>query len=170
MFHFWKSDIEKKLLALGHQDSIAYYKQQLRQKKISKAVYMQYLQDLLAEQKSKLSNIGNVNVATRQSFADDEILIPLNVSKIQQPEYDIDFIKNKIAFDFKNNQRLYANEIRFLFDFFKTEFSEFLSDQNKTVAKHDHPADFWVNLICGDYTPQNAPIVFQAFQYLLLKK
>lgn len=170
MFHFWKSDTEKKLLALGHRDIVAYYRQQLRQKKISKAGYIQSLQDLLAEQKNKLANINNVNVATRQSFIDDDILIALNVSKIQQPEYDIDFIKNKIAFNFKNNNRLYTNEIRFLFDIFKTEFGELLSGQNNIVHEHDHPDGFWIDLICGDYTSQNAPEVFHAFQALLQKK
>lgn len=112
MFSFFKSAIEKDLIQLGFGELVRQYKQKLKNKEFTKQQFYAALKELHNKHQSKLSNIKNVNVATRQTFDDDEILVPLNLQNIQQEFIDYDYLYSTLLFEFNNNNRIHTKALQ----------------------------------------------------------
>ncbi len=164
IFDLFLSSTEKKLLKLGYGDIVKNYKKQLKNKTLDKKLYQELLEQLLTKNEHKLFHLDNVNVATRQNFQDFDVLPALNVSKITIPEYDLDFVKSKIYFNFKNNQQIIKGDIEFLFEQFKKEFHYHTFD---SVTSNELPISENINYISEDYTSENKEKVFSAFITIL---
>lgn len=111
MFLFFKSTLEKNLIKLGFTDSVNQYKQKLKNKELTKKEYNNALQSLYNAHQVQLKNIKNVNVATRQTFDDDELLVPLNLQNIKQEFIDYDFIYSSLLFEYNNNKRIHTKAL-----------------------------------------------------------
>lgn len=92
----------KQLKKLGHTAQLAQYQAQRNNNQLNKVEYRSKIENLWLQQQNNWHHRDNVNVATRQSFTTNETLVPLNLEQIQTEVYDIDFIKNKLFFDYKN--------------------------------------------------------------------
>ena len=99
MFFVRKNSTEKKLIELGYDWIVKNYRKQLKNKKFNKAEWQKALDNFYQSVAHKKEGKNNVNVAVRQTFDDNEVLPALNVSQITLPEYDVDFLKNKIYHD-----------------------------------------------------------------------
>lgn len=170
MLGFWKSKIERKLLKLGHTESIAQYRKQLKAKEISKHDFNRLLTSLWEQQKAKWEQRENVNVATRQSFIDDDTLVPLNLHQIQTIVYDFDFIKNKIFFEYKNTGSIPHSLVDSLFEEVKKDplFKEILTTDFKHTEELS--TEQCIQQITDPYHEENRIHVFQAFLELEQKK
>lgn len=124
MFSFFKSSVEKDLIKLGFNQLIKGYKQKVRSKEWTKQQYTDALKSVHKKHLSELQNIGNVNVATRQSFDDDELLTPLNLQNIQQEYIDIDYLYSSILFDYNTNKRIHAKALSQLEQVLKERFPD----------------------------------------------
>src|SRR5690606_32503778 len=98
----------------------------------------------------------------RQTFDDDEVLPALNVSKITLPEYEVDFIKNKIYHDYKNTGKLVVSDIDFLYRIFQKDFSEIKSQTDFSIKD----AMQAIELITDDYQPKKVALIYAAFEFL----
>lgn len=164
IFDLFLSPTEKKLLRLGYRDVVKNYKLQLKNKKIDKKKYNELLEQILAKNEYKLANVDNVNVATRQNFQDYDVLPALNVSKITIPEYDLDFVKSKIYFNFKNNQQIIRGDIEFLLEQFKKEFFHYSFEG---VLPNENSISENIHLITEEYTPDKKELIYSAFVSIL---
>lgn len=111
MFSFFKSSKEKKLEKLGFQSLIHSYKEKLRNKEWTRKEYNQAVDQLFDEKKTAIDNVENINVATRQSFDDDEVMVPLNLQNIQLEYIDYDFVYNSLLFEYKNKKRIHQKAL-----------------------------------------------------------
>lgn len=111
MFLFFKSTLEKNLIKLGLANSVNQYKQKLKNKELTKKEYNNALQSLFNAHQTQLKNIKNVNVATRQTFDDDALLVPLNLQNIKQEFIDYDFIYSSLLFEYNNNKRIHTKAL-----------------------------------------------------------
>jgi len=89
VFSFFKSDKEKKLEKIGYKSLIQSYKQKASNKEWTRSEYRQAMNLLYKEKKTAVDNAENVNIATRQSFKEDEVMVPLNLQNIQQESVDL---------------------------------------------------------------------------------
>ncbi|HLV47126.1 MAG TPA: hypothetical protein VKY32_08825, partial [Flavobacterium sp.] len=97
-----------------------------------------------------------------QTFDDDEVLPALNVTKISLPEYDIDFIKNKIFHDYKNSEKLVLSDIDFLYRIFQKDFSE-IEPQTDVSIKDTAQA---IDIITDEYDKEKAALIHAVFAFL----
>ena len=124
MFSFFKNSIEKDLLKLGYDRLITGYKQKLKNKEITKQQYHNLLNNLHKKHQSTLSNLTNVNVATRQSFNDNEVMVPLNLQNIQQEYIDVDFLYSSLLFEYTNHNRINHKALNELLTLLNTKFPD----------------------------------------------
>ena len=108
MFSFFKSSIEKDLIKLGFEELVQGYKQKVKTNEWTKLQYNEALKSLHTKHKNQISNIGNVNVATRQSFDVDDSVVPLNLQNIQQEFIDYDYIYSTLLFEYNSNNRIHT--------------------------------------------------------------
>lgn len=111
MLSFFKSNKEKKLEKLGYQSLIQSYKEKVRSKEWTKNKYSQAIDNLYDEKKAAIDNAENINVATRQSFNEDEVMVPLNLQNIQQEYIDYDFIYSSLIFEYNNYGRVHTKAL-----------------------------------------------------------
>ncbi|MDO5636144.1 MAG: hypothetical protein Q4G18_02705 [Myroides sp.] len=119
MFSFFKSSIEKDLIKLGFEELVKGYRQKVRSSEWTKQKYNDALKTLHSKNKNQINNIGNVNVATRQSFDVDDSVVPLNLQNIQQEFIDYDYIYSTLLFEYNSNNRIHTkalNELSLLLD------------------------------------------------------
>lgn len=162
MFFIRKNSIEKKLIELGYIEVVKNYRKQLKNKQLNKVEWQKALDDFYQSVAQKKEGKQNVNVAVRQTFDDDEVLPALNVSKISLPEYDIDFIKNKIFHDYKNSEKLILSDIDFLYRIFQKDFSE-IEPQTDVSIKDTAQA---IDIITDEYDKEKAALIHAAFAFL----
>lgn len=124
MFSFFKSTLEKDLIKLGFGKLIEGYKQKVRSKEWSGRQYKEALKEFHAQHLGELRNSGNVNVATRQSFDDDELMVPLNLQNIQQEFIDIDYLYSSLLFEYHNHKRIHTKALHELEKLLKERFPE----------------------------------------------
>ena len=103
MFSFFKSSIEKDLIKLGFEELVKGYRQKVKSNEWTKQQFNDALKNL--HDKNQINNIGNVNVATRQSFDVDDSIAPLNLQNIQQEFIDYDYIYSTLLFEYNSNKR-----------------------------------------------------------------
>lgn len=111
MFSFFKSDKEKKLEKLGYQSLIQSYKQKVSNKEWTRNEYRQAMNQLYKEKKTAADNAENVNVATCQSFKEDEVMVPLNLQNILQESVDYNFIYSSLIFEYSNYKRVHPKAL-----------------------------------------------------------
>lgn len=111
MFSFFKSSIEKDLIKLGFEELVKGYRQKVKSSEWSKLQYNDALKSLHTKHKNQLNNIGNVNVATRQSFDVDDSVVPLNLQNIQQEFIDYDYIYSTLLFEYNSNNRIHTKAL-----------------------------------------------------------
>lgn len=124
MFSFFKSSKEKQLEKLGYQTLIESYRKKVKDKQWSKQEFQQALNTLFEEKKTVLANASNINVSTRQSFDDDEIMVPLNLQNIQQEYIDYDYIYSSLLFEFNTHKRIHAKALNELTQFLEERFPD----------------------------------------------
>lgn len=124
MFSFFKSAKEKQLEKLGYQSLIESYRKKVKDKQWSKQEFQQALNALYEDKKTVLANATNVNVSTRQSFDDDEIMVPLNLQNIQQEYIDYDYIYSSLLFEFNAHKRIHAKALNELTQFLDEHFPD----------------------------------------------
>ncbi len=161
MLFFKKNSTEKKLINLGYDWIVKSYRKQLKNKQLSKDEWQIALEKFYASVAHKQTHQNNVNVATRQSFDDNEVLPALNVSQITLPEYDIEFIKNKIYNDYKTTGKYNRSEIDFLYQLFIKQFAEV--EPNDVVASEAAAID----VVTDEYITEKATQISAAFKFLL---
>lgn len=138
MFSFFKSAKEKQLEKLGYQLLIESYKEKVKTKEWTKKEFSQAIDDLYNEKKAIVSNATNINVATRQSFDDDETMIPLNLQNIQQEFIDYDFIYSSLIFEYNNYKRIHTKALNELICYLNLHFPDAVineEDAQKISAK-----------------------------------
>lgn len=162
MFFIRKNSTEKKLIELGYIEVVKNYRKQLKNKQLNKVEWQKALNDFYQSVAQKKEGKQNVNVAVRQTFDDDEVLPSLNVSKISLPEYDVDFIKNKIFHDYKNSEKLIFSDIDFLYQIFKKEFPETPYQVDLSV---DDTAQA-IDIITDEFDKEKAALIHAAFAFL----
>lgn len=111
MFSFFKSTIEKDLIKLGYATLVESYRQKVKAKKWNHSEFKNALKTLHDKHLNEINNIQNVNVATRQSFVDDELLTPLNLQNIQDEYIDFDFIYSSLLFEYNNHNRVHEKAV-----------------------------------------------------------
>jgi len=124
MFSFFKNPLEKDLIKLGFGKLIEGYRQKLRSKEWTRKQYKEALRDFHEQHLGELRNAGNVNVATRQSFDDDELMVPLNLQNIQQEFIDIDYLYSSLLFEYHNHKRIHTKALHELEKLLKERFPE----------------------------------------------
>ena len=124
MFSFFKNTLEKDLIKLGFGKLIEGYKQKVRTKEWSERQYKEALRDFHTRHISEVRNAGNVNVATRQSFDDDELMVPLNLQNIQQEFIDIDYLYSSLLFEYHNHKRVHTKALHELEKLLKERFPD----------------------------------------------
>ena len=162
MFFIRKDSIEKKLIELGYIEVVKNYRKQLKNKQLNKVEWQKALDDFYQSVAQKKEGKQNVNVAVSQTFDDDEVLPALNVTKISLPEYDIDFIKNKIFHDYKNSEKLVLSDIDFLYRIFQKDFSE-IEPQTDVSIKDTAQA---IDIITDEYDKEKAALIHAVFAFL----
>lgn len=138
MFSFFKSAKEKQLEKLGYQLLIQSYKEKVKTKEWTKKEFSQAIDDLYNEKKAIVSNATNINVATRQSFDDDETMVPLNLQNIQQEFIDYDFIYSSLIFEYNNYKRIHTKALNELTRYLNNHFPDAVineEDAQKISAK-----------------------------------
>jgi len=138
MFSFFKSAKEKQLEKLGYQLLIESYKEKVKTKEWTKKEFSQAIDDLYNEKKTIVSNATNINVATRQSFDDDETMVPLNLQNIQQEFIDYDFIYSSLIFEYNNYKRIHTKALNELIRYLNNHFPDAVineEDAQKISAK-----------------------------------
>jgi len=111
VFSFFKSDKEKKLEKLGYQSLIQSYKQKVSNKEWTRSEYRQAMNLLYKEKKTAVDNAENVNIATRQSFKEDDVMVPLNLQNIQQESVDYNLIYSLLIFEYSNYKRVHPKAL-----------------------------------------------------------
>ena len=111
MFSFFKNSIEKDLIKLGFEELVKGYKQKVKSSEWTKQKYNDALKTLHSKNKNQINNIGNVNVATRQSFDVDDSVVPLNLQNIQQEFIDYDYIYSTLLFEYNSNNRIHTKAL-----------------------------------------------------------
>lgn len=111
MFSLFKSTVEKDLIKLGFEELVKGYRQKLKNKEWTKQQLTDALKNLHTQHKNEIKNINNVNVATRQSFDDDELIVPLNLQNIQQEFIDYDYIYSTLLFEYNSNSRIHSKAL-----------------------------------------------------------
>ena len=111
MFSFFKSSIEKDLIKLGYEELVKGYCQKVKSNEWTKLQYNDALKSLHTKHKNQINNIGNVNVATRQSFDVDDSIVPLNLQNIQQEFIDYDYIYSTLLFEYNSNNRIHTKAL-----------------------------------------------------------
>lgn len=111
MFSFFKSSIEKDLIKLGFEELVKGYKQKVKSSEWTKQQCNDALKSLHTKHKNQLNNIGNVNVATRQSFDVDDSIVPLNLQNIQLEVIDYDYIYSTLLFEYNSNNRIHTKAL-----------------------------------------------------------
>lgn len=111
MFSFFKSSIEKDLIKLGFEELVKGYRQKVKSNEWTKQQFNDALKNLHAKNKNQINNIGNVNVATRQSFDVDDSIVPLNLQNIQQEFIDYDYIYSTLLFEYNSNNRIHTKAL-----------------------------------------------------------
>nr|WP_298003546.1 hypothetical protein [uncultured Flavobacterium sp.] len=111
MFSFFKSSIEKDLIKLGFEELVKGYRQKVRSSEWTKQKYNDALKTLHSKNKNQINNIGNVNVATRQSFDVDDSIVPLNLQNIQLEFIDYDYIYSTLLFEYNSNNRIHTKAL-----------------------------------------------------------
>ena len=124
MFSFFKSAKEKQLEKLGYQLLIESYKEKVKTKEWTKKESSQAIDNLYNEKKAIVSNATNINVATRQSFDDDETMVPLNLQNIQQEFIDYDFIYSSFIFEYNNYKRIHTKALNELIRYLNNHFPD----------------------------------------------
>ncbi|WP_277632441.1 hypothetical protein [Avrilella dinanensis] len=162
MFFIRKNPTEKKLIELGYDWIVKNYRRQLRNNQLSKAEWRKALDNFYQSVAHKKEGKNNVNVAVRQTFDDNEVLPALNVSQITLPEYDIDFLKNKIYHDYKTTGKPTLSDIDFLYQIFKKEFPENITQPDCPVNDTDQAID----IITEEYNKEKAALINAAFEFL----
>ncbi len=111
MFSFFKSSIEKDLIKLGFEELVKGYRQKVRSSEWTKQKYNDALKTLHSKNKNQINNIGNINVATRQSFDVDDSIVPLNLQNIQLEFIDYDYIYSTLLFEYNSNNRIHTKAL-----------------------------------------------------------
>lgn len=132
MFSFFKSAKEKQLEKLGYQLLIESYKEKVKTKEWTKKEFSQAIDDLYNEKKAIVSNATNINVATRQSFDDDETMVPLNLQNIQQEFIDYDFIYSSLIFEYNNYKRIHTKALNELTRYLNNHFPDAVINEEDT--------------------------------------
>lgn len=112
IFSFFKSNKENKLEKLGYHSLIKSYKAKVRNKEWTKKDYQSAVQDLMDEKKIAVENFENNNVSTRQSFATNDVLVPLNLENIQNEYIDYDYVYSSLMFEFKTKKRVHPKALQ----------------------------------------------------------
>lgn len=159
MFSFFKNSVEKDLVKLGYAQLIEGYKQKVRSKEFTKQQYKKALKQLHEKHLNQINNANNVNVATRQTFDDDELLTPLNLQNIQQEFIDVDFLYSSLLFEFNSRNRIHVKAL--------TELDKFLTIQfpNAVILEEDREKvkQFDLKTLLNEAT---LPIDFASKNYL----
>lgn len=137
MFSFFKSSIEKDLIKLGFEELVKGYRQKVRSSEWTKQKYNDALKSLHTKHKNQLNNIGNVNVATRQSFDVDDSIVPLNLQNIQQEFIDYDYIYSTLLFEYNSNNRIHTKALHELDKLLQENFpdAEILKEKEANVKQ-----------------------------------
>lgn len=162
MFFIRKNPTEKKLIELGYDWIVKNYRRQLRGNQLNKAEWQKALDNFYQSVAHKKEGKNNVNVAVRQTFDDNEVLPALNVSQITLPEYDIDFLKNKIFHDYKTTGKPTLSDIDFLYQTFKKEFPKTLRQADLLIDDTARAID----IITEEYSKEKATLIDAAFEFL----
>ncbi len=126
MFSFFKSSIEKDLIKLGFEELVKGYRHKVKNGEWTKQQFTDALKTMHSQHKNQINNIGNVNVATRQSFDVDDAIVPLNLQNIQQEYIDYDYIYSTLLFEFNSNNRIHLKAV--------TELDKLLHERYPDVA------------------------------------
>ncbi|MEG1027029.1 MAG: hypothetical protein RSF34_21330, partial [Flavobacterium sp.] len=131
------SSIEKDLIKLGFEELVKGYQQKLKTNEWTKLQYNDALKSLHTKHKSQISNIGNVNVATRQSFDVDDSMVPLNLQNIQQEFIDYDYIYSTLLFEYNSNNRIHTKALYQLDKLLHENYPDavILNDEEKNVKQ-----------------------------------
>lgn len=148
MFSFFKNTLEKDLVKLGFGRLLEGYKQKVKTKEWTGKQYKEALKDLHSRHRSQLSNAENVNVATRQSFDDDELMVPLNLQNIQQEYIDIDFLYSSLLFEYRNHERVHTKALYELEKLLSERFPDAADDESLHRLYGNSELKFLIDQAC----------------------
>lgn len=166
MFSFFKSTKEKQLIKLGFQSLIDSYYEKVKSKEWSKIDMKKAIDDLYEQKKAIVGNANNVNVSTRQSFVDDEVLVALNLQNIQQEYIDYDFIYSTLLYEYKNSKRIHTKALDELSKYLLTKYSN--TELNKEYAQEikSFATKVLIDIAMQDITSKNANEMIAVFEEL----
>lgn len=166
MFSLFKSTKEKQLIKLGYQSLIDSYYEKVKLKEWSKNDLKKAIDDLFEQKKSIVGNAENVNVSTRQSFVDDEVLVALNLQNIQNEFIDYDFIYSSLLYEFKNYNKIHTKALNELSSFLLSKHPNATIDtriQEEIKAKDTKEL---IDICLQDINSENASMLLTVFTEL----
>jgi len=166
MFSLFKSSKEKQLIRLGFQTLIDSYYAKLKSKEWTKEEWKAAIDQLYEQNKTAVFNADNVNVATRQSFVDDEVLVPLNLQNIQQEYIDYDFIYSSLIYEYKNYQRVHSRAIVELIKYLKEKFPKATVDNQCSEQLKQLSTKDLIDKATQEITEENASYMASVFEEL----
>ncbi|WP_372473718.1 hypothetical protein AB4865_00165 [Capnocytophaga sp. ARDL2] len=122
MFSLFKNQKEKKLVKLGFQSLIDAYKEKFNSGEWTKETYKKAIDTLYKDKKTAIENIDNIQVSTRQTYDDDEVISPLNLQNIRQHFIDYDFVYSSLLFEYKNHNKIHIQAIDTLEKWLEEQF------------------------------------------------
>jgi hypothetical protein len=156
MFSLFKSNKEKQLIKLGFQSLIDSYYEKVKSKEWSKDDLKKAIDNLYEQKKSIVGNADNVNVSTRQSFVDDEVLVALNLQNIQQEFIDYDFIYSTLLYDYKNHKKIHTKALKELSDYLHTKYKDVQIDASYAEKIASLDTKQLIDLAMQDISSENA--------------
>jgi len=166
MFSFFKNTLEKDLIKLGFGKLIEGYKQKVRSKEWTRRQYKEALRDFHSQHLSELSNSENINVATRQSFDDDELMVPLNLQNIQQEYVDVDYLYSSLLFEYQNSKRVHTKALHELEKLLKDRFPDAVADEELYRLYENSELKLLIDLACMPIEETNKNLLKTAFALL----
>jgi len=167
MFSFFKSSIEKDLIKLGFDELVKGYRQKVKSNEWTKQQFNDALKNLHAKNKNQINNIGNVNVATRQSFDVDDSIVPLNLQNIQQEFIDYDYIYSTLFFEYNSNNRIHTKALYQLDKLLEENYPDALIlEEDQQKIKQLHLRDL-INEATLPFTVENKNYLKTVFNELL---
>lgn len=155
MFSLFKSNKEKQLEKLGYKTLLDSYRKKVKLKEWSKTDYTVALEKLYKDKQSIIGNADNINVSTRQSFVDDEVMVALNLQNIQQEYIDYDFIYSSLLYEFKSNKKIHSKAIKELIDLLHSKFPEATIAEEFATELKDKETSYLIDEALQDITSEN---------------
>lgn len=166
MFSFFKNTLEKDLIKLGFGKLIEGYKQKVRSKEWTQQQYKEALRDFHSQHLNELSNSENINVSTRQSFDDDELMVPLNLQNIQQEYVDVDYLYSSLLFEYQNSKRVHTKAFHELEKLLKDRFPDAVADEELSRLYENSELKLLIDLACMPMEEPNKNLLKTVFALL----